>query len=96
MLERNIAKVRHALLTAVRDCRFDVIKADVSAVPRKLAGLAGNLDLVLADPPYRPGDADYGGHSLLTDPDMREWVGDALLVLEHATKDRDILTPSVP
>jgi 16S rRNA (guanine(966)-N(2))-methyltransferase RsmD len=61
-----------------------ILAADWRNVTRAAADCAGSLDLILADPPYRPGPGDVGAGDLLLDESFRSWAGSALMVLEHA------------
>lgn len=83
-LRRNLAAVTHAMGLETAGDRVQVAPYDVRLLPVRAAGLAGTLDLVLADPPYRPERDQTGPADLLRDAALAAWAGPAaLLVLEH-------------
>jgi len=63
---------------------LQVASIEVAAVPRRLADWGGQVDLILADPPYHPSPQAYGAAALLRDAEFAAWAGTALLALEHA------------
>ena len=96
-LRQNVAAVLKALSVAEGDERVRVIPGDVRIVPRRLAELAGQVDLILADPPYATERGEYGPAELLSDPAFAAWAGpNALLVLEHAQEITMPWTPATP
>lgn len=62
----------------------EAVRADAASAPRRLPELAGEIQLLLADPPYRPAEHEYGAEKLVRDEALAQWAADALLVLEHA------------
>ena len=85
LISENARRLEPCLPADVRP-DISVIQADVKTVPKRLAGMAGDLDLVLADPPYNPAGRSWGAATLLSDPAFHQWVGSALLVIEHAVE----------
>ncbi len=89
VIERNLAKVLRALEAAGRPApRTRVFRAEVRTALRRTPEWSGNLDLVLADPPYRPEPGDWGAAELLADSRFHAWVGAAWVVIEHAAEVR--------
>jgi len=87
LIRQNLDRVTHCLgPDAVADVR--ILRADVASAPAVAAELAGAIDLVLADPPYRPAARDFGGADLIQDTGIARWAQGALLVLEHAADTR--------
>lgn len=82
-IEENLERVRRAL-TGPEAGVARVWRADVRQVPQALAEWRGRVQLILADPPYRPAPHEYGGAALLADPAVAAWAAAALLVIEHA------------
>ena len=83
LIEENLAAVRKAFGAAPTGTPR-IVTADVRQTARRLPDLAGKFDFILADPPYHPGPAEYGGDALLRDPEFAAWAGpEVLLVLEH-------------
>lgn len=91
---RGVAAIRDNLAAArnnlggdpEKDGRALVVLGDVAAAPRTLAAWAGKLDVVLADPPYDPGEGEYGPPELLLDSGLAAWAAGALLSLEHGAR----------
>jgi len=86
---RSLASVRQNLATVQRAApdlpgKALVTRAGAETAPRRLAELAGAVDLLLADPPYRPAPHEYGAEKLLQDKALAQWATGAILVLEHA------------
>jgi len=88
---RAVQCIRENLDRALRAIGTDseaevrVLPADVAFATRDLADLAGCVDLILADPPYRCAPGAFGADSLLRDEHFARWARGSLLVLEHAT-----------
>jgi 16S rRNA (guanine966-N2)-methyltransferase len=81
-IEENVSRVRRALGGQAVGVELQVVRADVRQVAGVLPALAGQLDLILADPPYQ---AEYGAEALLRDVAFAAWAAPAWLVLEHQT-----------
>ena len=75
-LERNIAKVAKAGV----DAKMTAVKGDALAVSRLLPGIAGEVDLILADPPYA--DTARLLNTILKNAEFAEWARNALMVWE--------------
>lgn len=82
VLKKNLQHVNRAM--GEHTAKVTILARSVQAVPGALPDWAERCDIILADPPYRPGKGTYGAHSLLRDPAFSAWAGMALLVLEHA------------
>jgi 16S rRNA G966 N2-methylase RsmD len=74
----------------------EVFRASAETAPKRLAHLAGRVDLVLADPPYRPAEHEYGAEKLVLDPAFATWAAGALLVVEHAAETPLVWSPRGP
>jgi len=74
--------------------RTQVIPCAVHLLPARARPLAGTFDVVLADPPYRTPSGKPGAAEILEAPDLVDWIGDALLVIEHNSSDH--LQPFIP
>jgi 16S rRNA (guanine966-N2)-methyltransferase len=86
VLQRNLAAVLRAMGSLGEgEAQAQVLVADVRQAPSRLRELAGRVDLVLADPPYRSA-AGWGAAELLGDPHLAAWAETALLVLEHESE----------
>lgn len=83
LLQANLARLRKSL--GDESGRADVICMSAQRVPSALARLQHAVDIVLADPPYRPAPGAFGAQDLLCSEAFSSWAGDALLVLEHAS-----------
>lgn len=71
-----------------------LICGDAAQAPRLLPQLAGQCDVILADPPYHPPSGAFGARELLLDAAFAAWAGPrALLVLEHGA---DVCLPWSP
>ena len=82
-IRENIKKASRSLPSAaIADIR--ILRANVVAVPKVLPEFEGRIDLILADPPYRPGPDDFGALKMLQDQALAKWAQGAILVLEHA------------
>jgi len=81
-LRENAERVCRSIGTPCGELR--ILAADVASVPRRLQDWSRSVDILLADPPYRPDPHEFGGAALLQDAAFAEWAGGALLVLEHA------------
>ena len=87
---RTIEENRDAVAAAMGippsdDAAPQIVRADVRAAPVRLAALAGQVDLILADPPYQPKKGSLGPAEFLQLDDLARWAGNALLALEHET-----------
>jgi len=83
-IEQNLERVRRTL-GAETTATVEILRTDVARVTARLPRYAGRLDLVLADPPYRPEPGAFGAAALLLDRNFAAWAAGALLVLEHET-----------
>jgi 16S rRNA (guanine966-N2)-methyltransferase len=81
LIERNRDRVAQAMS---EPGALQIIQGDVARAPTRLRNVTP--DILLADPPYKPGPGDLSGQKLLQNSAFREWAGDALLVLEQATR----------
>ncbi|MFA6930195.1 MAG: RsmD family RNA methyltransferase [Lentisphaeria bacterium] len=81
-IEKNLAAVCKAMGA---DCgKARIIQSDVRQVPERFTELSGQVDLVLADPPYNPPPGSFGGRELLLYPEFADWCGKhCLFLLEH-------------
>lgn len=79
----NIERVRKAISQTVPPPETIVRRDDARHPHRILPHLAGRLDLILMDPPYRESAPGGALHAWLCDADIANWARPALLVLEH-------------
>ena len=80
---RNVDDVRTRFADQLSDVDVRLIRADVRRVPQLLQAWSGTVDLLLADPPYRPDRGEWGAADLVSDRQIALWAGEALLALEH-------------
>jgi 16S rRNA (guanine966-N2)-methyltransferase len=81
-IEKNLAVVLKSMRSEAGKSR--VLLADVRQVPQRLSELAGQIDLILADPPYNQPAASFGGRELLLAQDFANWCAtNARFILEH-------------
>ncbi len=89
-LATNLAKVRKSIDSGAGhegdENAVRVVRGDVRHLPRLLPELSGQVDIILADPPYQPGLRQFGAIELLGDETIAAWAGKALLVIEYATR----------
>ena len=79
----NLDKLK-ACFPADNPAETRVIQGDALTVHVRLASLNGKVDVVFADPPYRPERGESGPETVLESEALRKWIGDGILVLEHA------------
>lgn len=94
-IRENTANVLHAF-NNIEPGLVRVHAGDVAGSTRTLSDYAGQLDLVLADPPYVSSPGEYGAERLLLDPLFAAWAGQALLVIEHASRLTPPCGPTAP
>lgn len=83
-IEKNLAAVLKSMRSEAGKNR--ILLADVRQVPQRLPELAGQIDLVLADPPYEPPAGSFAGRELLLSRDFANWCGtQTRFILEHAS-----------
>ena len=82
VIEDNLALVKPYVEEEVET---RVIGGDVLSVPSLLSGW--QPDVILADPPYNPNDAQKGSTELLTDEAFHAWAGEAILVMEQSKRN---------
>ncbi len=83
-IEKNLSAVLKSMQGNCGKSR--VLLSDVRQVSERLPEFAGQLDLILADPPYNPPPGSFGGRELLLDQMFARWCGNkTLFVLEHET-----------
>lgn len=83
-IEKNLSAVLKSMQGDCGESR--VLLADVRQVAERLPELKGQIDLVLADPPYNPPPGSFGGRELLLHEDFAVWCGrPTIFVLEHET-----------
>ncbi len=75
-LERNVAKVAKSGV----DSRITAVKGNALAVARLLPGLAGKIDLVIADPPYA--DTARFLRIIAKNAEFTQWCRHAVMVWE--------------
>ena len=80
VIEKNLAKVSKSLS---HEFQAEVICADYQSLTSRLSHLKGQVDMILADPPYD--DNSAMALDLLKDPELAEWGTGALLFLEHVS-----------
>ena len=91
IIRQNIAAVERNLETSGQ---YILHQDDVKKAPALLTTLTGQIDLVLADPPYDTADGDYGWRELMLDNNLASLLSpDAILVLEHGSEKELPLYP---
>jgi len=92
VLRANLARLQDALPPGHQP-EAVVLQCDVLRIPQAIPERAGAFDVILADPPYHPRTGGTGPRELLLDTALAAWAGEALLVLQHATRDPLPLAP---
>lgn len=84
IIRQNLRSVRGALAS---DRAYDtqIVGGDAMAVAKLFPAMAGRVDLIFADPPYKPERGEPGAADLIQNPSFQSWASDAVLVLEHPT-----------
>ena len=81
--EKNIVKVKRAFSGG--DCpEITLIRKDAGEVYNHLYAIAGNIDIILSDPPYAQ-SADYLA-DILNNAEFANWAADSLLIWETPDK----------
>jgi len=85
-MEQNLAAVKKSM--GGREGTTQIICSDARNTPSLLCSIAGNVSILLADPPYAEDGQSYGANALVQDMRIAEWAGKGcILALEHASSN---------
>ena len=94
-IEKNLAAVLKSMQSEAGESR--VLLADVRQVPQLLPELAEKIDLLLADPPYKPLPGSFGGRELLLSQEFASWCAPHIrFILEHESSSELPWFPQSP
>ena len=86
-IQRNYEAVAKSMGENLPHGAFQLIRGDVSQFASLLSSVAGQINLILADPPYHQPDGVFGGAELVASRDWPRLAAEGcILVFEHAAR----------